>query len=66
MKLIGEIICGMVCLKQSQLEQALKEQKEQNREARPLGQILIDHGYITEMQLQSALKIQKKINRVSV
>ena len=69
MKLIGEILCQMVCLKQSHLEQALKEQKEQkeqNGETLPLGQILLDHDYITEIQLQTALKIQEKTNRAYV
>ena len=63
MKLIGEILCEMVCLRHSQLEQALQEQ--QHGEKRPLGQILIEQGYITEIQLQSALKIQEKINKIA-
>ena len=61
MKLIGEILCEMACLKRSQLEQALQEQRQ--GEKRPLGQLLIKRSYITEIQLQSALEIQRKINK---
>ena len=63
MKLIGEILCKMACLRHSQLEQALQEQQEGKK--LPLGQVLVEHGYITEIQLQSALKIQEKINKIS-
>ena len=63
MKLIGEILCQMVCLTPSQLEQALEEQKGRNLR---LGQILIDHDYVTKLQLESALKIQEKTNKALV
>lgn len=61
MKLIGEILCKMSCLRHFQLEQALQEQQQGKK--LPLGQILVKHGYITEIQLESALKIQEKINK---
>lgn len=63
MKLIGGILCEMVCLRRSQLEEALEEQKGGDR---LLGQILVDHGYVTEIQLRSALQIQKKTNMTAV
>ena len=63
MKLIGEILCKMICLTQSQLEQALQEQKDVTC---LLGRILIDHSHITEIQLRSALEIQKKTNRIPI
>ncbi len=51
-KRIGEILCENGSLSQSELKEALEEQKNCNN--RPLGQILIDSGYITDEQLSKA------------
>jgi type IV pilus assembly protein PilB len=55
-KLIGQILCEKGYLKQSQLEQALAEQKK--GEYRPLGQILLELGYVTIEELDEAFAIQ--------
>ena len=55
-KRIGQILCEKGYLKQSQLEQALKEQKI--GKYRPLGQILLECGYITTEQLDEAFALQ--------
>ncbi len=55
-KLIGQILCEKGYLKQSQLEQALTEQKK--GEHRWLGQILLEFGYITIEQLDEAFALQ--------
>jgi len=55
-KRIGRILCESGYLKQSQLEQALKEQKI--GKYRPLGQILLELGYITIEQLDEVIAIQ--------
>ena len=55
-KPIGQILCEKGYLKQSQLEQALIEQKKDER--RSLGLILLKLGYITIEQLDEALTIQ--------
>ena len=60
MRKLGEILCKMAGLTQSQLKQALDEQVKQEERSRPLGQILVKRGYITEEQLKEALMIQKK------
>lgn len=55
-KRIGQILCEKGYLKQSQLEQALTEQKV--GKYRQLGQILLEHGYITTEQLDEAFALQ--------
>ena len=55
-KQIGQILCENGYLKQSQLEQVLKEQKI--GKYRPLGQILLELGYITTEQLDEAIALQ--------
>lgn len=55
-KRIGQILCENGYLKQSQLEQALTEQKKGER--RQLGQILLELGYITTEQLDEAIALQ--------
>jgi len=55
-KRIGQILCEKGYLKQSQLEQALTEQKI--GKYRQLGQILLEHGYITTEQLDEAFALQ--------
>ena len=60
MRLIGEILCKIAGLTQAQIKQALQEQN-QSEKGRPLGQILLKKGYITEEQLNEALVIQKRL-----
>ena len=57
-KRIGEILCRNNVLRQSELKEAIEEQKR--CKSRPLGQILIDMNYITAEQLRDALLIQAK------
>jgi len=58
---IGQILCKEGYLKQSQLEQALKEQQKIGR-YRPLGQILLELGYITTEQLDKVAAIQQALH----
>jgi len=51
-KSIGEILCEEGYLSQSRLKEALEKQK--SRKNWPLGQILLDLGYVTEEQLSRA------------
>ncbi len=55
-KQIGQILCEKGYLKQSQLEQALTEQKK--GECRQLGRILLELGYITTEHLDEAIALQ--------
>ncbi len=55
-KRIGQVLCEKGYLKQSQLEQALIEQKK--GECRQLGQILLELGYITTEHLDEAIAVQ--------
>ncbi len=55
-KRIGQILCEKGYLKQSQLEQALTEQKKGER--RQLGQVLLGLGYITTEHLDEAVAVQ--------
>ena len=57
-KRIGQILCEKGYLKQSQLEQALAEQKK--GKYRQLGQILLELGYITTEQLDEAIALQEE------
>ena len=57
-KWIGQILCESGSLSKSELKKALEEQR--GYRDHPLGQILIDLGYITNEQLLDALLIQKK------
>jgi type IV pilus assembly protein PilB len=56
-KRIGQILCEKGYLKQSQLEQALTEQKK--GKYRHLGQILLELSYITTEQLDEAIALQE-------
>lgn len=58
-KRIGEILCENGSLSQSELNEALEEQKG-GQQHQPLGQVLIGLGYIAEEQLNDALLIQTK------
>ena len=61
--LLGEILISLGVLTKEQLDTALKEQKEldtQGKEHKPVGQILLEHGFITPNDLIEAIKIQTK------
>ncbi len=49
---IGEILCENGSISQAQLKEALEKQKDVQK--LPLGQILVDLGYITDEQLTKA------------
>ena len=57
-KQIGQILCEKGYLTQSQLEQALTEQKV--GKYRQLGQILLELGYITTEELDEAFALQAR------
>jgi type IV pilus assembly protein PilB len=56
-KQLGQILYENGYLKQSQLKQALAEQKK--GKYRPLGQILLKLGYITTEHLDEAIALQE-------
>ena len=61
--LLGEILISLGVLTEDQLKQALKEQEEldkQGKEHKPIGQILLENGFITPNDLIEAIKIQTK------
>ena len=61
--LLGEILISLGVLTEAQLEIALKEQESldlQGKEHKPVGQILLEHGFISPNDLIEAIKIQTK------
>ena len=61
--LLGEILISLGVLTEDQLQLALKEQElldSQNKEHKPVGQILLEHGFISPNDLIEAIKIQTK------
>ncbi len=62
-KRLGELLCEKSYLDESSLAVALEEQKAKPR---PLGEILVDLGYITVAQLNEALALQVGIQRVEL
>ena len=61
--LLGEILISLGVLTEDQLNIALKEQETLNsrgKEHKPIGQILLEHGFITPNDLIEAIKIQTK------
>ena len=58
-KRIGEILCENGFLGTPQLKEALEKQKHCYKN-RPLGQILMDLGYVTPEQLCDAVLMQTK------
>ena len=61
--LLGEILIKLGVLTDEQLQIALKEQQSldsQGKEHKPVGQILLEHGFITPNDLIEAIKIQTK------
>lgn len=61
--LLGEILISLGVLTEEQLQAALKEQEllaSQGKEHKPVGQILLEHGFISPNDLIEAIKIQTK------
>lgn len=61
--LLGEILISLGVLTEEQLSLSLKEQEDldaQGKEHKPIGQILLEHGFITPNDLIEAIKIQTK------
>lgn len=61
--LLGEILINLSILTEEQLNLALKEQETldlQGKERKPIGQILLEHGFVTPNDLVEAIKIQVK------
>jgi adsorption protein B len=61
--LLGEILISLSVLTEEQLNSALKEQEmldSQGKEHKPVGQILLEHGFISPNDLIEAIKIQTK------
>ena len=61
--LLGEILISLGVLTEAQLNSALKEQETldaQGKEHKPIGQILLEHGFISPNDLIEAIKIQTK------
>ena len=61
--LLGEILISLSVLTEAQLNLALKEQETldtQGKEHKPIGQILLEHGFISPNDLIEAIKIQTK------
>lgn len=61
--LLGEILISLGVLTEEQLQISLKEQEEldkQGKEHKPVGQILLEHGFISPNDLIEAIKIQTK------
>ena len=55
---LGDLLVDHKLISQTQLEQALSEQKKNGQK---LGKVLIDDGYLTEDQMLEALSEQLKI-----
>ena len=61
--LLGEILISLGVLTEAQLNSALKEQETldaRGKEHKPIGQILLEHGFISPNDLIEAIKIQTK------
>ena len=61
--LLGEILISLSVLTEEQLHLALGEQEaldRQGKEHKPIGQILLEHGFISPNDLIEAIKIQTK------
>ena len=62
-KKIGELLCDNSHLQPTELDVALGQQRE---DPRPIGEILLDLGYISRGQLNEGLALQAGIERVNV
>lgn len=61
--LLGEILVSIGVLSEDQLQNALSEQKQldtDGKDHKPIGQILLENGYISPNDLIEAIKIQTK------
>lgn len=60
--LLGEILISLGALTEEHLNLALKEQEtlDSQKEHKPIGQILLEHEFITPNDLVEAIKIQVK------
>lgn len=61
--LLGEILVSIGVLTEEQLTIALKEQESNDKEGKehkPIGQLLLEHGFISPNDLIEAIKIQTK------
>ena len=61
--LLGEILISLGVLTEEQLKLALGEQEAldgQGKEHKPIGQILLEHGFISPNDLIEAIKVQTK------
>ena len=61
--LLGEILISLGVLTEEQLNTALKEQERldnEDKEHKPIGQILLENGFISPNDLIEAIKIQTK------
>lgn len=61
--LLGKILISIGVLTQEQLNLVLQEQEQldsQGKEHKPMGQILLEHGFIAPTHLIEAIKIQLK------
>jgi len=61
--LLGEILISLGVLTEEQLNLSLKEQEtldNEGKEHKPIGQILLEHGFISPNDLIEAIKIQTK------
>ncbi len=61
--LLGEILISLGVLTEEQFNLYLKEQEDivsQGKEHKPVGQILLEHGFISPNDLIEAIKIQTK------
>ena len=62
-KRLGELLCEKSYLDESGLDFALDEQKDHHR---PLGEILLELGYVSSGQLKEALSIQAGVESVDL
>lgn len=65
--LLGQILISIGVLTEEQLQIVLKEQElldSQGKEHKPVGQILLEHGFISPNDLIEAIKIQTKQREV--
>ncbi|MGB2807869.1 MAG: hypothetical protein WBC22_09020, partial [Sedimentisphaerales bacterium] len=62
-KKLGQLLCEKSYLDESNLEIGLAEQKVEHR---PLGQILLRLGYITQPQLNESLSLQVGIEKIDL
>jgi hypothetical protein len=60
-KRLGEILVDLKMLTPHQIEQALEIQREEGH-TRPIGQILVEKGWVDDVIVEKALRIQERVN----